>query len=87
MVSHEIVQITACTAAVAAGAGVGVSIVSATRGDVGGAPGISRSLSRIGHLVGGGMLAGIGVVAAAATLAGLIVYQGLTQVEEQGWLG
>lgn len=83
MARHEMIQGAACIAAVATGAGIGMSAVAANRGKVGGAPGISKSLSRIGHLVGGGMLAGVGVVAGAATLAGIIVYQGLTQIEEQ----
>lgn len=82
---HEIVQAAACAAAVAAGAGVGVGIVNAMRGEIGGAPGITRSLSRIGHLVGGGMVAGIAAVSAAAALAGLIVYEGLTEADERVW--
>lgn len=67
---------------VAAGSVVGIGLVETARGDVGGAPGISRALSRIGRFVGGGMLAGIGVVAASATLSGLIVYTGLTEMQE-----
>lgn len=82
MVRHEIVAGTAVISAVAAGAGVGMGVVAVARGEIGGAPGISRALARIGRTVGGGMLAGVGVIAAAATLGGLIVYTGLTQVEE-----
>lgn len=79
---HEIVAGSAFITGVAAGVGVGVALVATARGDVGGAPGISRALSRIGSYAGGGMLAGVGVVAGAAALTGLIVYTGLTQVEE-----
>ena len=79
---QQLVAGSALIAGVAAGVGAGVGLVSAARGDVGGAPGISRALSRIGRYAGGGMLAGVGVLAGTSALAGLIVYQGLTQIDE-----
>lgn len=82
MSRHAVVLGSALVAGVGAGAAVGMGVVAAAKGDVGGAPGISRALSRIGKIVGGGMLAGIGVTAAAAALTGLIVYEGLKEVEE-----
>ncbi len=82
MAKGKIIAGTAFIAAIAVGSAVGVGIVTAARGDVGGAPGISKALSRIGRLVGGGMLAGVGALAAAATCSGLIVYEGLTELEE-----
>lgn len=79
---HEVIAGSAFIAGVSAGVGVGVGLVATARGEVGGAPGISKALSRIGKHAGGGMLAGVGVVAGAAALTSLIVYQGLTQIEE-----
>lgn len=82
MSRHQVLAGSAFVTGVAVGSAVGVGLVAASRGAIGGAPGISRALSRIGRLVGGGMLAGIGVVAASATFTGLIVYEGLTELEE-----
>lgn len=82
MVRKQVIAGSALCVGVAAGSAVGIGLVETARGSVGGAPGISRALSRIGRLVGGGMLAGIGVVAASASLSGLIVYTGLTEMLE-----
>jgi hypothetical protein len=82
MGTKRVVAGSAFVTGVAAGAAAAVGIVTVARGDVGGAPGISRALARVGRLAGGGMLAGVGVLAAAATLSGLIVYTGLTELEE-----
>lgn len=79
---NEIVAGSALIAGVSAGVGTGIGMVAAARGNVGGAPGISKALSRIGRYAGGGMLAGVGVVAGASALSALIVYQGLTQADE-----
>ncbi|GEM_PF-3276394 len=78
----ELVAGTALIAGVAAGVGAGIGLLTAARGDVGGAPGISRALSRLGKYAGGGMLAGVGLLAGASALTALIVYEGLTQVNE-----
>ncbi len=79
---YDVVAGSAFVAGVAVGSAVGIGIVALARGEIGGAPGISRALSRIGRLVGGGMLAGVGTISAAAALSGLIVYAGLTELEE-----
>lgn len=81
---RELVAGSALIAGIAAGVGTGVGLVTAARGNVGGAPGISKALSRIGRYAGGGMLSGVGVIAGASALAGLIVYEGLTQADELG---
>lgn len=81
---RELVVGSALVAGIAAGVGMGVGLVTAARGNVGGAPGISKALSRIGRYAGGGMLSGVGVIAGTSALAGLIVYEGLTQVDELG---
>lgn len=71
--------------AAAAGAGVAIGTVAAARGEMGGAPGISKALSRLGGIVGGGMLAGVAVVAGTAALVGLAVYQGVTHLDDVPW--
>ena len=76
---------TGLVSAAAAGAGVAVGTIAAARGEMGGAPGISKALSRLGGLVGGGMLAGVAVVAGTAALVGLAVYQGVTHLDDVDW--
>lgn len=77
---QALIEGTALVAALAASAGAAAGAVQATSGNVNGAPGISHSLSRLGHLVGGGMLSGVAVVAGGAALIGLTVYQGVRQL-------
>jgi hypothetical protein len=68
--------------AAAAGAGMAVGTVAAARGEMGGAPGISKALARIGGVIGGGMIAGMAVVAGASALIGLAVFEGVTHLDE-----
>jgi hypothetical protein len=81
MAKYALIEGTAVVAATAAAAGVAAGTVAAARGDSTGAPGISRALSRLGRLAGGGMLAGVAVAGSSAALASLVVYQGIRLLE------
>jgi len=65
------------TAATAAG------LTALARGDTRGAPGITKSLSRLGRSVGGGMLTGVALAAGTGAVVGLGVYQGLRATARQ----
>lgn len=75
-----LVEGVALLTAVAAGAGVAAGVVSIARGETTGAPGITRGLSRLGHLVGGSMLAGVSLAGGSAALVGVAVYQNLRRL-------
>lgn len=78
---YALIESTAILSAVAASAGAAAGAVLATTGDVNGAPGISKALSRLGRFAGGGMVRGIAVTAGAAALVGLAVYEGVRQLD------
>jgi hypothetical protein len=61
--------------AVAAGTTVAMSAITLARGESRGAPGMSHGLSRLGSLVGGGMMSGVGLVGASSALTALGIYR------------
>jgi hypothetical protein len=66
---------TAILAATGAAASTAAGITALARGQTRGAPGVTKSLSRIGKSVGGGMLMGVAVAAGAGALVGLTLYR------------
>ena len=80
MAKQALIEGAALLTAVAISAGAAAGTVSVARGDVAGAPGISKALSRLGGTLGGGMLTGVAVASAGATLIGLAVYQSIRQI-------
>ena len=76
-----LIEGTAIVSALAASAGAATGAVLSASGDVKGAPGVSRSLSRLGKVFGGGMITGVAVIAGTATLLGIAVYQSLRQLK------
>ncbi len=67
----------AATAAVAGTAGTAASLTLWARGDVRGAPGVTRALSRLGKLANGGMIEGIALAAGTGAVVGLTLYHGV----------
>lgn len=80
MQTRPLIQTVAVLASVATAAGVAAGTVAAGRGETRGAPGVSRSLSRLGRPVGGGMITGVAVSAGSAALVGLAVYAGISSL-------
>lgn len=80
MAKQALIEGAAILTAVAASAGVAAGAVSAARGQVTGAPGISKALSRLGGTVGGSMMTGVAVASAGATLIGLAVYRSIRRL-------
>ena len=80
MAKQALIESAALLTAVAVSAGAAAGAVSAARGDVTGAPGISKALARLGGAFGGSMLTGVAVASAGATLVGLAVYQSIRQL-------
>ena len=76
-------SITVLTATGAA-ASTAVGITALARGETRGAPGVTKSLSRLGKSVGGGMLTGIAVAAGSGALVGLTVYRSLYSLRRSG---
>lgn len=81
MSKRMLVEGVAITTAVASTAGTAAGITLWARGDVRGAPGVSRALSRLGKLMNGGMIEGVALAAGAGALVGLTVYRGICALD------
>jgi len=80
---HLAIESVAVVCTVGAAGATAAGVTALARGDTRGAPGITKSLSRIGRAVGGGMLTGVAVAAGTGALVGLGVYRGLTDSLER----
>lgn len=72
------VQSIAILAATGAAASTAAGVTAVARGQTRGAPGVTKSLSRLGKSVGGGMLTGVAVAAGSGALVGLGLYRGIS---------
>ena len=79
--SRNLIDSLATATAVAAAAGTAAGITLLARGDVRGAPGMSRALSRMGKMVGGGMVSGVALAAGSGAIVGLSIYRGLNRFQ------
>ncbi len=77
MSKRALVEGVAATAAVAGTAGTAAGLTLWARGDVRGAPGVTRALSRLGKLANGGMVEGIALAAGTGAVVGLTLYYGV----------
>lgn len=77
MSKRAIVEGVAVTAAVVGTAGTAAGLTLWARGDMRGAPGMSRALSRLGKLANGGMIEGLALAAGTGALVGLTLYRGV----------
>lgn len=77
MSKHSAVDGVAVLAATGAAASTAAGIVALARGNTRGAPGMTKSLSKLGKSVGGGMLTGVAVAAGTGALVGLSLYRGI----------
>lgn len=68
----------AILAAAGTAATTAATITALGRGGTRGAPGMSKSLSKLGKSAGGGMLTGVAVASGAGALVGLTAYRALT---------
>ena len=81
MSKRTLVEGVAVTAAVVGTAGTAAGLTLWARGDMRGAPGVSRALSRIGKVANGGMIEGIALAAGAGALVGITLYRGLQRLD------
>lgn len=81
MLRRRIVESVALTAAVAGTAGTAVGLTLWARGDTRGAPGMSRALSRLGKMAGGGMIEGVALAAGTGAVVGLALYHGVRALD------
>jgi hypothetical protein len=81
MSKHTLIEGLAVTAAVAGTAGTAAGLALWARGDMRGAPGVSRALSRLGKLANGGMIEGIALAAGTGALVGITLYRGVQQLK------
>jgi hypothetical protein len=79
--SRNLIDSLAAATSVAAAAGTAAGITLLARGDVRGAPGMSRALSRLGKMVGGGMVSGVALAAGSGAIVGLSLYRGLNRFQ------
>jgi hypothetical protein len=68
----------AILAATGAAASTAAGVTALARGQTRGAPGVTKSLSKLGKSVGGGMLTGVAVAAGSGALVGLSLYRGIS---------
>lgn len=80
---NNISKSVAFVGAIAAGAGMATGLVTATRGETTGAPGIAKAFSRIGKSVGKSMATGVAITGGAAALAAVTVYEGVQLLERR----
>lgn len=66
--------------ATGAAASTAAGVVAIAQGNTRGAPGVTKSLSKLGKSVGGGMLTGVAVAAGTGALVGLSLYRGIDSV-------
>jgi len=50
------------------------------RGEMRGAPGVTRALSRLGKLTQGGMIEGVALAAGTGAIVGLTLYRGIRSI-------
>jgi len=74
------IESVAVVCSVGAAGATAAGVTALARGSTRGAPGVTKSLSRLGRAVGGGMLMGVAVAAGTGALVGLGVYRGLTSM-------
>lgn len=70
----------AILAATGAAASTAAGVAALARGQTRGAPGVTKSLSKLGKSVGGGMLTGVAVAAGSGALVGLSLYRGINAI-------
>lgn len=75
---HTAVESIAIISATGAAASTAAGVTALARGGTRGAPGVSKSLSKLGRSFGGGMLTGVAVAAGTGALVGLALYQGIS---------
>lgn len=83
MSKRTLVEGVAVTAAVIGTAGTAAGLTLWARGDMRGAPGMSRALSRIGKLASGGMIEGLALAAGAGALVGITLYRGVRSLNRR----
>lgn len=76
-----VVESAAVVAAVASGAYTAQAIVTVAQGETSGAPGLTRALSRVGKIAGGGMMNGVAIIGASAAFTGLTVYKTISLLD------
>lgn len=67
----------AVTVAIVGTAGTAAGLTLMARGDTRGAPGVTRALSRLGKMTGGGMIEGVALAAGTGAFVGLALYRGV----------
>lgn len=80
MSKRTFVEGVAVTAAIAGTAGTAAGLTLWARGDMRGAPGVSRALSRLGKMTGGGMIEGVALAAGTGAVIGLALYRGVRAI-------
>ncbi len=78
--SRNVIDSITAASAVAAAAGTAAGITLLARGDMRGAPGVSRALSRLGKTVGGSMITGVALAAGSGAVVGLVLYRNLDRL-------
>lgn len=81
MSKRALVEGVAVAAAVVGTAGTAAGLTLWARGDVRGAPGMSRALSRLGKLTSGGMIGGLALAAGTGALVGITLYRGVQSLD------
>jgi hypothetical protein len=82
MSKRALVEGAAVTAAILGTAGTAAGLTLWARGDVRGAPGMSRALSRLGKLANGGMTEGLALAAGTGALVGITLYRGVRSLSD-----
>lgn len=83
MPARSLVEPLAIATATATAAATATGVVALARGDTRGAPGVTKSLARLGRTVGGSMLTGVAVASATGALTGLALYAAYAQVRDR----
>lgn len=78
--SRNLIDSLVAASAVAAAAGTAAGVTLLARGDMRGAPGVSRALSRMGKTVGGSMITGVALAAGSGAIVGLTLYRSLDRL-------
>lgn len=81
MLRRSLVEGIALTTAIAATAGTAAGLTLMARGDARGAPGVTRALSRLGKITGGGMVEGIALAAGTGAVVGLTLYSSVRALD------
>lgn len=81
MAYRTLIESATTAAAIAAASGTAAGVTLLARGNMRGAPGVSRALSRIGKLGGGGMITGVALAAGSGAVVGLSLYRLLRRLQ------